>query len=120
MTVQTVTLDGKTYAILDAEEYQRLRALAQSAAEEEFPPLPAADPSGHYPAVEYARASLALKIIRRRRAAGLTQAQLARRAGIRPETLNRIERARATPSVATALRITRAIEQAEDEANSSS
>jgi DNA-binding XRE family transcriptional regulator len=115
MTVQTVTLDGKRYAILEAKEYARLRALAR-AAESEFPPLPAPDESGNFPAVEYARASLARKIIRQRRAAGLTQADLARRAGIRPETLNRIERGKATPDIATIEKITRAIEQAQADA----
>ena len=45
--------------------------------------------------------SLAAKLLRRRQAAGLSQAELARRAGIRPETLNRIERGRTTPDFAT-------------------
>ena len=115
MTVKTITLGGKEYAILEAKEYRRLRALAR-AAEADFPPLPPPDPSGNYPAVEYARASLARKILRQRRAAGLTQADLARRAGIRPETLNRIERGKATPGAATVLKIMRAIEQAEGDA----
>jgi transcriptional regulator with XRE-family HTH domain len=67
------------------------------------------------PAIEFARTSLARKIIRRRRAAGLTQADLARRAGIRPETLNRIERAKASADVGTVEKIVRAIEKAESE-----
>jgi transcriptional regulator with XRE-family HTH domain len=62
--------------------------------------------------VEYARASLARKIIKARRTAGLTQADLARRAGIRPETLNRIEKGRTTPDVATIAKIERALESA--------
>lgn len=47
------------------------------------------------------RATLAEKLVRRRRAAGLSQAELARRADIRPETLNRIERGRTNPDFAT-------------------
>lgn len=82
-------------------------------AREGLPPLPQPTANGNYPAVEYARASLARKIIRERRAAGLTQADLARRAGIRPETLNRIERGKATPDIATVEKIARAIEQAQ-------
>jgi len=74
------------------------------------------DQEGNCPAVEYARASLARKIIRQRRAAGLTQAALARQARIRPKTLNRIERGKATPDIATVEKITRALEQAEHEA----
>ena len=66
-----------------------------------IPPLPRPDAEGNVPAVEYARASLARKIIQARRAAGWSQAELARRAGVRPETLNRIERGRNTPDTAT-------------------
>jgi len=84
-------------------------------AREKLPPLPQPNAEGNYPAIEYARASLARKIIRQRRAAGLTQADLARRAGIRPETLNRIERGKATPDIAMVEKIARAIEQAQAE-----
>ena len=114
MSVQAITLGGKRYTILEAKEYRRLRALAR-AADDEFPPLPPPDSSGYFPAVEYARAGLARKIIRQRRAAGLTQADLARRAGIRPATLNRIERGKATPDMPTVMKITRAIEEAQEE-----
>ena len=60
-------------------------------------------------------ASLANKLIRRRRAAGLSQAELARRAGIRPETLNRIERGRTTPDFATVRKLVLAMNAAERE-----
>lgn len=81
-----------------------------------LPPLPNANAEGNYPALEYATAVLARKPIRERRAVGLTQADLARRAGIRPETLNHIERGKATPDIATVQKIARAIEQAQAEA----
>ena len=58
------------------------------------------DADGTHPAKEYMLASLARKIIRHRRMLGLSQAELARRAGIRPETLNRIEQGKHSPSVA--------------------
>ena len=61
------------------------------------------------------RASLAEKLIRRRRAAGLSQAELARRAGVRPETLNRIERCRTTPAFATVRKLVVAVNAAERE-----
>ena len=61
------------------------------------------------------RASLAERLVRRRRAAGLSQAELARRAGIRPETLNRIERGRTTPDFATVRKLVVAIDTAERE-----
>jgi transcriptional regulator with XRE-family HTH domain len=40
------------------------------------------------------------------------QVELARRAGIRPETLNRIEKGKTTPDVATIAKIDRALETA--------
>jgi ribosome-binding protein aMBF1 (putative translation factor) len=72
-----------------------------------LPSLPGKLPNGNYDAIAYARASLARKIIRDRQAAGLSQAELARRAGIRVETLNRIEKLKLTPSVATVGKIDR-------------
>jgi len=56
---------------------------------------------------------LAEKLVRRRLAAGLSQAELARRAGIRPETLNRIERGRTTPDFATVRKLVVAMNAAE-------
>ena len=44
---------------------------------------------------------LGQKIAIYRRRAGLTQAQLARKLGVAPETLNRLERGKALPSIAT-------------------
>ena len=67
------------------------------------------------PAVGYARVSLARKIIRERKFAGLSQAALARLASIRPETLNRIERGRTTPDTATIAKIERALETAQED-----
>src|SRR5690606_1494404 len=97
-------LGGQRYVILPEGEYRRLTG-------EPSPPEP--DAEGNYPAVEYARASLARKIIRRRKSIGLSQAELARRAGIRVETLNRIERGNSTPTVPSIDKIDRALKQAE-------
>jgi ribosome-binding protein aMBF1 (putative translation factor) len=77
------------------------------------PTLPKADAEDNYPAVAYARAPLARKIIKARRQAGLTQAELARRAAIRPETLNRIEKVKTTPATATIAKMERALETAQ-------
>lgn len=77
--------------------------------------LPQPDADGNYPAVEYARASLTRKIVRRRRAAGLTQADLARRAGIRIETLNRLEKGKTTPTLRTVEKISQALDDAESD-----
>ena len=103
-----VVLGGRRWAILPEGEYRRLVAEVGRG-----PPLPMPDAEGNYPAVEYARASLARKIVRMRTEAGLSQAELARRAGIRVETLNRIERGKRLPATATLARIQRALEEAE-------
>ena len=75
-------------------------------------PLPKPDAEGNYPAVEYARASLARKIIRDRVAVGLSQRQLAMRAGVRVETLCRIETGKHTHSVPTIDKIDLALKHA--------
>jgi DNA-binding XRE family transcriptional regulator len=72
-------------------------------------PLPPRDARGNYPAAEALQVSIARSIVRGRRQAGLTQVELARRAGIRTETLNRIEKGKHAPSVATVEKIERAL-----------
>jgi DNA-binding XRE family transcriptional regulator len=109
MATQTIELGGKPYVILPRDEYDRLATLAKAA---ELPPLPAPDANGNYPAVEYARASLARKIIRDRITAGLSQRQLALRAGVRVETLCRIETGKHSPSLKSIDKIDRALKQA--------
>src|SRR5688572_26370766 len=99
MSAATVTIEGRRFVILPEVEYERLRGGHASEAEG-LPPLPKRLSNGNYPAIEYARAVAARDIITARRRLGLSQAELARRAGIRVETLNRIERAKMTPSVA--------------------
>lgn len=113
--MQTVILEGKAFVILERSEYEQLQALAHAAADAALPALPEPDAEGNFPAVPYARASLARKIIRRRRAIGLTQSDLAKRAGIHPETLNRIERAKSSPAVTTVEKIVDALERVEAE-----
>lgn len=77
-----------------------------------MPELPEADANGDRPALAFMRAIIARGIIRDRVAAGLSQAALARRAGMEPATLNRIERAKVTPDEATIRKIDKAIKQA--------
>lgn len=108
--VTTLQLKGEKYAVLPMKEYRRLvSARAEAEQDDDLPPMPARRPNGDYPAIESARVSIARDVIRGRKAAGLSQAELARRAGIRVETLNRIERAKVTPDVATMKKIDRAL-----------
>ena len=106
---QTIMVDGKPYVLLPRAEYDRLTSLAKAA---DLPALPQADAAGNFPAVEYARASLARKIIRDRVAAGLSQRKLAELAGISFEHLSRIESGKHTPSVPMIDKIDRALKQA--------
>ncbi|HEX4054446.1 MAG TPA: helix-turn-helix domain-containing protein [Tepidisphaeraceae bacterium] len=78
-----------------------------------LPPLPGKLPDGNYPAVEAGRAILARKLVKRRWAVGLTQAEVARRAGIRKETLCRIEKAKVTADTPTVTKIVRVLEASE-------
>jgi predicted transcriptional regulator len=63
-------------------------------------------------AAAYATVSIARALRRLRHRAGLTQAELAARAAIRPETLSRAECGRANPTPATVSKIVRAIARA--------
>ncbi|HEY5310968.1 MAG TPA: helix-turn-helix domain-containing protein [Pirellulales bacterium] len=108
-TQQTILVDGKPYVLLPREEYERLTTLAKVA---ELPPLPEPDADGNYPAVEYARASLARDIIRDRVALGWSQRELASQSGVRVETLCRLETGKVTPSLATVKKIDLALKHA--------
>jgi DNA-binding XRE family transcriptional regulator len=105
-----VTLKGKRVVVLDETEFDLLMRKADLWE----PTKPAPDADGNYPAVEAVLFSIAIDIIRDRRRLRLTQAELARRAGIRLETLIRIESAARRPfAVRTIEKIDLALTQAE-------
>jgi DNA-binding XRE family transcriptional regulator len=113
MSAGHMEINGRRYMIVDEAEYSRLAtgsAGALPVREEDLPPFPNADADGNVPAMEYARASLARKIIIERSARGWTQTELARRAGVRVETINRLENARHTADLATAKKIQNALD----------
>jgi ribosome-binding protein aMBF1 (putative translation factor) len=105
------TVNGKSMVLLEVQEYERLK----DKADEWEPLLPLPNTDGNYPAREYMLASIARTILRQRRRLGLSQAELARRAGIRPETLNRLEHAKHSPSAATVEKIERVLRKAGEE-----
>ena len=111
MAPERMTRNGRRLVVLEESEYERLRQKA----DEWEPSLPEPNADGNYPAVEALRVTLAWKIIRHRRRVGLTQAELARRAGIRLATLNRIEHGEQSPSIATIEKIDRALTATETE-----
>jgi DNA-binding XRE family transcriptional regulator len=106
-----VELDEVQYVILRASLFEKIcrRAGIQlpSSFDQEGPVSPGFDLD---------RDTLAEKLVKRRWSAGLSQAELARRAGIRPETLNRIERGRTTPDFATIRKLVEAMNAAENQA----
>lgn len=108
MIAQTIMIDGKSYVMIPRTEYDRLTTLAKT---NDLPPYPPADKNGNFPALEYTRVSIARKIIQDRAAAGLTQRELAAKAGLRVETLCRIETGKFSPSVATIEKIDRVFQQ---------
>ena len=110
--VRIVRRNGKRFAEVPLAEYRRLVRLAEA----QLPPLPKADERGNRPAVEYTTVALARRIIRRRLKAGLTQAALAARAGVRAETISRLEAAKHVPNLATIEKIDRALTQAQRQA----
>ena len=59
--------------------------------------------------IEHVRISLANMIASRRKAAGLTQAKLAKTAGVRVETISRLENGLHMPRAATFAKIDRAL-----------
>ena len=109
MAAKRVIVKGKRMVMLAEAEFERLLVKAG-----EFEPLlPEPDAEGNRPALEFLQVSIARTIIRQRRRLGLTQAELARRAGIRPESLNRIEQGRVAPAVRTIEKIEAALREAE-------
>lgn len=104
-----VRINGKDYVILANEEYERLAGLAKVG---EMPALPRPDEEGNYPAVEYLRASIARNVVGERAKLNLTQRELAKLAGVRVETLCRIETGKHTASTATVDRLDRALKRA--------
>jgi DNA-binding XRE family transcriptional regulator len=107
-SVQTLNIRGEKFVLIPAAEYRRLihRPIAG------MPKMPAVSSDGIYPAAASMRSMMARKIIAARKTVGLTQAALARKAGIRIETLNRLEKGKHTPDLATMAKINKALDEA--------
>lgn len=109
MTVQTLIISGKRFPVIPMRDFEALpkRASAQS-----LPKLSDPLPNGNYPAVETVRVIFARKLIQERESAGLSQSELARRADLRPETINRLEKGKHSPDTATLAKINRVLRAA--------
>jgi ribosome-binding protein aMBF1 (putative translation factor) len=103
-----VEVGGEQVVVLSRKDYEKLAKRADVWE----PPLPEPNERGNYP-LEALDVVMAQEIIRARRKLGWTQAELARRAAIRAETLNRIEQGKNSPTLRTMQKIDRALKRAE-------
>jgi DNA-binding XRE family transcriptional regulator len=113
MPIGHLMIDGRRFMVIDESEYSRLVTASAGAPvvrEQDLPPLPEPDADGAVPALEFARAALARKLILERNARGWSQSELARRSRVRVETINRLERAKHTADPATTRKIQRALD----------
>lgn len=111
MQVQTLTVADKEFVIVPRSEFDHLCQRAGEA-QAGLPPLPGPDADGNIPAVAYARALIARRILQARRKAGWSQMELAKRSGVRAETISRIENCRHTADPGSIDRIDRAFHKA--------
>ena len=95
-----VVKNGRKYVLVPAAEYNRMTRLASPATTSR---------AGSVDALAFADETIARSIVRDRNAVGLTQQELARRAGIRVEVLNRAERGVVVPSIRTLTKIENAL-----------
>lgn len=108
---QSIVLSGKRYAVVEEDT---LRAICDRACVRfnvDTPPPPPCDVIPSADMLDERR--LGPRIVLRRRRAGMTQIELARRAGVRVETLNRVEKGRTIPDFATMRKLVVAMNQAE-------
>jgi DNA-binding XRE family transcriptional regulator len=109
MPLRRVVLDGREYVLIPRKQWESMRHGVTTA------PLPTkktspSPPDGTY-GIQDVRASLAKKMTTRRKAAGLTQAALARMARVRVETISRLENGLHMPGTRTFDRIDRALKR---------
>ena len=97
-TYQRIQLEGKTYIVIAKDEFLSLTQPGQ-----------AAERTDELDAFSVSDQRLADRLLKRRKISGLSQKDLAARAGIRVETLNRIEKGRTTPDFKSIRKLVNAI-----------
>src|SRR5689334_4175044 len=108
MVPQTIHIDDRELVVMSREEFDGLMEKAGI-----LPPLPPADERGNRDAVAFADAAIARGFITRRIKGGLSQKELANLAGVRIETISRLESAKHIPRQETILRIDEALRSVE-------
>ncbi|MSR58934.1 MAG: XRE family transcriptional regulator [Planctomycetaceae bacterium] len=108
--LQRLELEGKRFVVIEESEYERLcREAGEKPERDDLPEFPAPDKNGNFPAIEYTRISIARDLIRARRGVELSQQRLAELAGVRQETISRLESGKHTAAVGTIERLEKAI-----------
>lgn len=110
MSARRVTMNGREYVLVPRKQWEAV-ARRFNMPTSGLLKMPPASADGTY-TLEHVRISLANKIISRRKAAGLTQARLAKLARVRVETISRLENGLHMPNVRTFDRIERALNRA--------
>ncbi len=103
--MNTLTIDKRKFVLVPIAEYREFKRGLKM-------PPPPVDAAGNVDAFAYTRASIARGIVKDRQALGLSQKELALRAGIRTEVLNRAERGVVVPSLRTLQKIETALVKA--------
>jgi len=104
MSLDIITHKGRRCVAVPIEEYERLNG--------QGPPFPPVDANGTSNAIDFARAAIARRLIADRRSAGLSQQQLGKLAGVRQETISRIESGKQTATVRVIDKLDKAIRRA--------
>ncbi len=104
MAHATMTMNDEVFVLVPQREYAKLTA--------QLPEMPPANADGTYPALPAMRVTMARSIMKDRLSAGMTQRQLADAAGVRIETINRIEKGKVMPDTRTILKIDKALKLA--------
>jgi DNA-binding XRE family transcriptional regulator len=97
---QRVRLDGTWYVIIREDEFCDMTR-----------PNGGKNTADELDAVNMSNQRLADRLLQRRQEAGLTQKDLAALAGVRVETLNRIEKGRTTPDFRTVRKLVNAMNE---------
>ncbi|MBC7819016.1 MAG: helix-turn-helix transcriptional regulator [Planctomycetaceae bacterium] len=114
MPHQIVTSKGQRFVMVPVAEWRRVEHLTAKTATPipKLPARPKGDQDGNLPALAYIQVSIARDVLRERTALRLTQQQLAKLAGVREETLSRLESGKHSPTVRTVEKIERALQKA--------
>lgn len=108
--MQRIEIAGHRLVVLEETEYERLcREAGREVPDDALPAFPQPDKSGRFPALEYTRVQFARNLIRERKALGLSQQALADLAGVRQETLSRLETGKHTISGKTVAKLEKAL-----------